>query len=82
VKYVCNLFGCKGLFGTNALLSFYSEKTALTNHLEEEDIVSLASITPSVGSLQSGFSVAGSTSLPDLLQPEFVYKKQADTGLV
>jgi hypothetical protein len=82
VKYICNLFGCKGLFGTNASLSFYSEKAALTKHLEEEDIVSLTSITPSEGSLQSGISVGGSTSLPDLLQPEFLYKKQADTGLV
>jgi hypothetical protein len=49
--------------------------------LEEEDIVSLKSITPSEDSLQSGISIAGSTSLPDLLQPEFVYKKQTDTGL-
>lgn len=56
-----------------------SEKAALTKHLEEEDVVSLKSVTPSEGSLQSGISVAGSTSLPDLLQPEFVYKKQTDT---
>ncbi|PNF25490.1 hypothetical protein B7P43_G05932 [Cryptotermes secundus] len=56
-----------------------SEKAALTKHLEEEDVVSVKSVTPSEGSLQSGISVAGSTSLPDLLQPEFVYKKQTDT---
>lgn len=79
--HVLNLFGCRGLFGTNASISFCSEKAALTKHLEEEDVVSVKSVTPSEGSLQSGISVAGSTSLPDLLQPEFVYKKQTDTGL-
>jgi hypothetical protein len=69
------------LFGTNASVSFYSEKAALTKHVEEEDIISLKSVTPSEGSVLSGISAAGSTSLPDLLQPEFVYKKQTDTGL-
>jgi hypothetical protein len=69
------------VLGTNASVSLYSEKAALTKHLEEEDIVSLKSVTPSEGSLHSGISVAESTSLPDLLQPEFVYKKQTDTGL-
>jgi hypothetical protein len=47
-----------------------SEKAALTKHLEKGDDVSLKSVSPSEN-----------VSLPDLLQPEFVYKKQTDTGL-
>jgi hypothetical protein len=48
--------------------------------LEEEDVASLKSVSPSEGSFQSGTSVTENASLPDLLQPEFVYKKQTDTG--
>lgn len=56
-----------------------SERAAVTTHLQEEDVVSLKSVSPSEGSFQSGTSVTENTSLPDLLQPEFVYKKQTDT---
>ena len=57
-----------------------SEKAALAKVGDKEDIVSLKSVSPSEGSFQSVNSVTENTSLPDLLQPESVYKKQADTG--
>lgn len=60
---------------------FYSEKAALTKLLERGDDVSLKSVSPSEGSFLSVISAAENVSLPDLLQPEFVYKKQTDTGL-
>jgi hypothetical protein len=63
------------------MVSFHSEKAALTKQLEKEDVVSLKSVSPSEGSFQSVVSAAENTFLPDLLQPEFVYKKQTDTGL-
>lgn len=56
-----------------------SETAAVTTRSEEEDVVSLKSVSPSEGSFQSGTSVTENSSLPDLLQPEFVYKKQTDT---
>jgi hypothetical protein len=62
------------------LVSVYSERAAVTTHLQEEDVVSLKSVSPSEGSFQSGTSVTENASLPDLLQPEFVYKKHTDTG--
>ncbi|XP_021918042.1 uncharacterized protein LOC110829046 isoform X2 [Zootermopsis nevadensis] len=56
-----------------------SEKAALTKLLERGDDVSLKSVSPSEGSFLSVISAAENVSLPDLLQPEFVYKKQTDT---
>jgi hypothetical protein len=69
------------LFFPDALVFIHSEKASLAKHLEKENIVSQKSVLPSEGSFQSASSVAENTSLPDLLQPEFVYKKQTDTGL-
>lgn len=63
------------------MVLFHSEKAASTKDLEKGDDVSLKSVSPSEGSLLSVISVADNVSLPDLLQPEFVYKKQTDTGL-
>ncbi|XP_069671801.1 transforming acidic coiled-coil-containing protein 2-like isoform X3 [Periplaneta americana] len=57
-----------------------SEKEAvLFKNIGKEDVVSLKSACPSEGSFLSLNSVAENTLLPDLLQPEFVYKKQTDT---